>query len=105
MIENPGDLPFEGAVWMAGHWTWVSMRGEWIWTNGGWRDTGRFGDTGGHTVVVKTGEPPVEVVPPVVRPGVVIDVGVGTRRPPPRVYKRKVDDDKQRDDRKKDRRR
>lgn len=71
-IEEPGPAPFDGAVWAAGRWEWSSIRVEWQWRGGGWRDSTRFGQTGGETVAVRRS---VEVEP---APLVVIERPVTT---------------------------
>ena len=38
--EDPGDAPFDGAVWIAGRWIWNI--GAWTWEAGGWRDRRGF---------------------------------------------------------------
>ncbi len=91
--EAPGALPFDGAVWSSGRWAWVSLRGEWVWSAGGWSDPGRFGTTGGEVVIGTVAPPPmIETVvdSPVITTGVIvttpvtIHVGGGTVvRPPP----------------------
>ncbi len=83
IAEDRGAVPFGGAVWIEGHWTWYGT--TWQWTKGGWKDPGHFGETGGESipvvvtapppVVVET-PPPVVVVTPVVAPPTVIDVRV-----------------------------
>lgn len=96
-VEEPGPPPFEGAAWAAGRWEWISLRAEWQWRGGGWRDTTRFGRTGGETVVhtdtVVVAPPPTTTVivapptpPPAVivgTPAVVIDVQAPRPRPRP----------------------
>jgi hypothetical protein len=96
-IENPGPAPFDGAQWAAGRWEWNSLRTEWQWRGGGWRDTTRFGRTGGEAVVTNTVvvepaptvvvEPPVVTTvvstPVVVTPAVVIEVGRPGYQPRP----------------------
>ena len=53
-LESPGPTPFDGAQWAAGRWEWNSIRTEWQWRGGGWRDTTRFGHSGGEAVVTTT---------------------------------------------------
>ncbi len=45
LVEASGTRPFDGAVWSAGHWSWVGLR--WQWTAGSWADSIAFGDAGG----------------------------------------------------------
>ncbi|MEO8846882.1 MAG: hypothetical protein ABI591_05605 [Kofleriaceae bacterium] len=65
--EIAGTAPFDGATWIAGHWTWTGV--EWSWSAGGWTDRSvTFGESGGEAPV--QGEAPamivVETPPPVV---------------------------------------
>jgi hypothetical protein len=61
IAENPGARPFDGASWIAGHWTWSGV--EWGWNPGGWTDRSvSFGASGGEQPVA----PPVVVETPVV---------------------------------------
>jgi hypothetical protein len=34
--EEPDGVPFDGAVWLAGHWVWSGS--EWQWIAGAWAD-------------------------------------------------------------------
>ncbi len=83
-IEEHAVAPFEGAVWIEGHWTWYGT--SWQWTHGGWKDPGHFGETGGSIAVVAPRPVVVEDAPP---PAVVVvtkptppTIVVGTPRPP-----------------------
>ncbi len=97
-LESPGPAPFDGAQWAAGRWEWNAIRTEWQWRGGGWRDSTRFGHTGGDAVVVSRTvvvepaptivvEPPtvttVVSTPVVVTPPVVIEVGRPGYQPRP----------------------
>jgi len=102
-LENPGPTPFDGAGWAAGRWEWISIRGEWQWRGGGWRDSTRFGHTGGETIVRREPEPAVPTTillapPPVttvttvvstptvvtpMTPGVIIEINHSPARPRP----------------------
>lgn len=67
IVEARGTTPFDGAVWLEGHWTWSDA--QWTWTRGGWKDPGRFGETGGGgeiAVVAPAPSPVVVVAPPAV---------------------------------------
>ena len=74
--EHPGDPPFPGASWIAGHWTWT---GElWAWTAGGWSTREHFE----ASTSTDPSPPPVMVVTPVAVP--VIVVRPAPPRPPAR---------------------
>ncbi len=94
-LESPGPAPFDGAQWAVGRWEWNSTRVEWQWRGGGWRDTTRFGDSGGQVVVTNhvVVEPTVVVAPPtvttvVVTPAVVIDANARPGYEPRPTYQR-----------------
>ncbi|MGE0401045.1 MAG: hypothetical protein AB7T06_30325, partial [Kofleriaceae bacterium] len=74
IAENPGDPPFDGAVWIAGKWTW--MNGRWEWTAGGWSDPDVFTEVGGDgpVEVVEDGS---TIIDDVLDVGVGVGVGVG----------------------------
>lgn len=58
-IEDRGPVPFDGASWIAGHWTWSSA--AWAWNAGGWTDQSvAFGAAGGEAAVEHA---PVYVAP------------------------------------------
>ncbi|HEY4058660.1 MAG TPA: hypothetical protein VGM39_18735 [Kofleriaceae bacterium] len=96
MQENHGGAPFDGAVWVAGSWTFSDASWSWSWKAGGWSDSSMFGDSGSaggdvrapayaepvYTQPVAVEEPAVETTPVVeavvptpvvVRPAVVIE--------------------------------
>jgi hypothetical protein len=71
--EVAGSAPFDGATWIAGHWTWTGV--EWSWSAGGWTDRSvTFGASGGEApvqgdapaVIVVETPPPVVVETPVI---------------------------------------
>lgn len=58
-IEDRGAVPFDGASWIAGRWTWSGA--EWAWNAGGWTDQSvAFGAAGGDAAVEQA---PVYVAP------------------------------------------
>ncbi|HEY4177817.1 MAG TPA: hypothetical protein VGM90_13315 [Kofleriaceae bacterium] len=87
--ENHGTAPFDGAVWVAGSWTFSDASWSWSWKQGGWGDTSSFGDSGtaggdvrAPSYVETSVEEPAPVVetavvtPVVVRPAVVVEAPV-----------------------------
>lgn len=40
LVETPPAMPFEGAVWTGGYWTW---QGNWVWAHGRWAPPPRPG--------------------------------------------------------------
>ena len=69
IVEAHGGAPFDGAVWLEGHWTWSGAR--WAWTHGGWKDPGRFSETGGGEIAVVVA-PPTPVVVEAPTPVIVV---------------------------------
>ncbi|CAN5351377.1 hypothetical protein BH11MYX1_BH11MYX1_15670 [soil metagenome] len=64
-IESRGSVPFDGATWIAGHWSWAGA--EWVWSAGGWTDQSvAFGAAGGEAAVVVEQPVVVELPAPVV---------------------------------------
>lgn len=45
LVETPPPLPYEGAVWTGGYWTW---QGNWVWAHGRWAPPPRPGYTWCH---------------------------------------------------------
>lgn len=86
IVEQPGSRPFDGAVWIAGKWSWSGV--EWTWTAGAWMDETVMGNGGGGQVVVGTRRDPAPVVvrqPPAVvvqPPAVVVQPPTVVVQPP-----------------------
>jgi len=80
--ERHGGVPFVGAIWLDGHWTWSGD--AWEWTKGGWNDPRTFGPSGGSAPVVAAPSAVRVEVPAVAVPGVlVVPVRVQVHAPPP----------------------
>ncbi len=64
-IEDRGSVPFAGAVWTEGRWTWGGA--AWQWVAGGWVDrSGGFGEAGGEAPTIAVAPPAVIVEAPVI---------------------------------------
>lgn len=54
LVEEPGEPPFPGAIWVDGKWVWAN--GRWEWREGYWIDPGGFDATpGGYIEDVQLG--------------------------------------------------
>lgn len=45
LVESPPAIPYDGAVWIGGYWTW---QGTWVWAHGRWAPPPRPGFTWCH---------------------------------------------------------